>query len=190
MSKATQFDWAAVRSRLAALGEALSGQALSPDELARRFAARADVLARRGEAEAQDAKARHIVVQAGGERCALPLADAAGVVKIETLARLPGTPDELVGAIAERGRIWPVLELARLLGLKPDTVGPRFALLLARAGRRAALGVAALDGILDDVPETGPAGPSRYARVVAGGLIVIDATAVLDHRLLAREGHS
>ncbi len=188
MTGEASFDWAGARARLAALGAALTGQASDDGALERIFAARAAALARRGAVAAKDPSRRHVIVRAGGEACAVQIADTAGVVRIGALARLPGGPDELAGALSEQGRIWPVLDLARLLGLAPAEGGPRCAVLLRRGVRRCALGVDALDG-LRDVANTGPAGgASRFARAVADKLILVDADAVLDHPVLRKEG--
>ncbi len=119
--------------------------------------------------------------------CALDLADTAGVVRIEALARLPGVTDELAGVVAEQGRIWPVFDLARLLGLTPDPAELGFAILLRRGGRRCALGVAALDGLRDIPPPAPDVAPARYVRAVTDDAIVIDADQVLGHPLLRKE---
>ncbi len=190
MNGQVQFDWDRARARIAALGEALAGRSLSSDDLARRLNERAEVLAQRGAVAARDISASHVVVRAGSERCAIRLAEVAGAVRIISLARLPGTPAEMSGVIREKGLVWPVLELARLLGLTPQVEAASFAVLLRRRDRRVALGVAGFEAMRETVPSAPRTGGSQYVRAVAGDLILIDAEAVLDHPLLGKESHT
>ncbi len=55
----------------------------------------------------------------GGERYAISTAHVVEVVPAVPLRALPGTPPEVAGLLAYRGRILPVVDLARRLGRPP-----------------------------------------------------------------------
>ena len=55
----------------------------------------------------------------GGERYAIPTAHVVEVVPAVPLRALPGAPPEVAGLLAYRGRILPVVDLARRLGRPP-----------------------------------------------------------------------
>jgi purine-binding chemotaxis protein CheW len=81
----------------------------------------------RDAAERPDAAppARHVVFRAGGERFALPLEAVREVVVPQPpFARVPRAPPGVEGAMNLRGRVVAVVELAALLGLPRDALGP------------------------------------------------------------------
>ena len=60
---------------------------------------------------------RVLMLAAGGQRFALPLAAVREVIDAARLAPVPLTPPALAGVIDLRGRIVPVLDIAILVGL-------------------------------------------------------------------------
>ncbi len=68
--------------------------------------------------------ARSLVVEAGGERLALPTADVAEVVRPRRLSRVPHAPEALLGVASLRGAVLPVLSLARLRGTGAPETAP------------------------------------------------------------------
>jgi purine-binding chemotaxis protein CheW len=59
----------------------------------------------------------HVRVRAAGEHYALPVEEVLEVVEATELAAVPGAPATVLGVCNLRGRIVPVVALARLLGL-------------------------------------------------------------------------
>jgi chemotaxis signal transduction protein len=162
---------------------------VSAELLQDRFRARARSLATTdGVRQAQKAQS-HILVRAGGETCALRVADVSTACRIDSLAGLPQLPRELAGMIVVRGRIWPVLDLAKLIGLPTaDDQAPRFALLLKHRTRRAGVGVAALEGMrtLGEPATHVTEAALRAIAVPSEGILLVDAEAILSHPLIAR----
>lgn len=78
--------------------------------------------------------ARSLVVEAGGERLALPAADVVEVVRPRRLSRVPHAPEALLGVASLRGAVLPVLSLARLRGTAtPDVAASPSARLVVLA---------------------------------------------------------
>ena len=112
-----------------------------------------------------------MLFRAGGQRFALPLgAVREVVVPVPPYARVPRTGAAVRGAMNLRGRVVAVVELAPLLGLPRDALGPAQGhLLLLDRGRRA-LGVlvSAVLGV-----ERIPARPAGAAGEVGGAPVTV-----------------
>ncbi|HZS33199.1 MAG TPA: chemotaxis protein CheW [Methylomirabilota bacterium] len=73
------------------------------------------------------------------QRCGLPLPVVERVLPMAAVSPLPGAPDVALGVINLHGRVLPVLDLRRRLGLVPRTYGTAAHLVLARTSRRSVI---------------------------------------------------
>lgn len=110
---------------------------------------------------------RHVVFRLEQDRYALPLASVREVVEAPaTFTRVPRAPATVRGVMTLRGRVIPVVALARLLGLPAAVPGPGARVLLLDVGRRElGLLVSAVDGV--EALERGGPGP-RPSPLVQG----------------------
>lgn len=131
---------------------------------------------------------RACVVTLGGRPFAIDVIDTREVVVLDATTQVPGAPTALVGVMNLRGNVLPVIEARPLLGLPvPAAIGRARALVLARAGHRAAvliervLGLTVFETVIPPAVDTTPDG------LILGDLIddtgeratVIDAGALL-----------
>jgi purine-binding chemotaxis protein CheW len=96
---------------------------------------------------------RFLTFRVGRERYAIPAEQAAEVIRIPRLARVPRSPPALLGIANLRGSVLPVVDLAKLLGM-PDGAGhsdSSRAIVLVSASP-SALAVEAIDALVA-VPE-------------------------------------
>jgi purine-binding chemotaxis protein CheW len=130
---------------------------------------------------------RIVLFRAGGERYAVPLEAVREVVVPQPpFARVPRAAPGVRGAMNLRGRVVAVVELAPLLGLPPDPLGPGqgHVLILDRDRRglgllvSSVLGVDTLaDGSCSEARERG--GLARgVAQTVGGAVTLLDADAL------------
>jgi purine-binding chemotaxis protein CheW len=140
----------------------------------------AAVAALPGDAQALP-RCRMVLFKAGGERFALPL-DAVRevVVPQPPFARVPRAPAAVRGGMNLRGRVVAVVELAPLLGLAPDVLGPAqgHVVVLERDRRGLGLLVAAVLGVEEvALPAAHPASAagatSRGVAEVRGAAVTV-----------------
>ena len=123
-----------------------------------------------------------LLLEAAGERFALPAAEVRQVLRAVAVAALPGAPPAIEGVIGVRGRVVPVLSLRRRFGLPERDVHPDDVMVLAAVGERevalradAALSLARVDPSRV-VPAGGVVARPGYAAGVAAlpdGVVVI-----------------
>jgi purine-binding chemotaxis protein CheW len=144
---------------------------------------------------------RCVVFRAGGERFALPLEAVREVVLPQPpFARVPRSGPAVAGAMNLRGRVVPIVDLARLLGLPHASIGgPAQVLVLGADRPSVGLLVGAVAGVEPLAPEAerAPAratcgdGSAACVRGVAaardGAATVLDADA-LSERAFAHFG--
>lgn len=111
------------------------------------FHERARALAEPREADDAGETTVLVVLLLGGEQYGVDISYVREIRQLETLTPLPGTPAFWAGLVNVRGRLYPVLDLARYLAL-PDTVPVQagFLVLVAAANLDVAL-------LVDDKPE-------------------------------------
>jgi purine-binding chemotaxis protein CheW len=91
-----------------------------------------------------------VVFSLDDQRYGLPLPAADRVLPMVAVSRLPGCPDVVLGAINLHGKVIPVLDVRRRLGLPAGEYGPAARLLVARTLRRTvALPVDAVSGVAE-----------------------------------------
>ncbi len=122
---------------------------------------------------------RMVVFRAGGERFGLPLEAVREVVVPQPpFARVPRAPAAVRGAMNLRGRVLAVVELAPLLGLGAEALGPGqgHVLVLDRARRGLGLLVASVLGVEPLEAPPGTAGePGAADRGAAVAVLDADA---------------
>lgn len=112
------------------------------------------------------APARHVVFRAGGERFALPLEAVREVVVPQPpFARVPRAPAAVRGAMNLRGRVVAVVELAALVGLPRDALGPGQGHVVVLDRERRGLGV-----LVASVVGVEPLAPPRQGSFERGRL--------------------
>ncbi|MDN3565575.1 chemotaxis protein CheW [Paeniroseomonas aquatica] len=81
------------------------------------------------------------------ETLALPAAEVAEIIRLRPVTRLPQGPASLLGLIALRGGILPVVSLAGLLGLAQAAATPAARIIVLQRGQRVGLLVDAVAGL-------------------------------------------
>jgi purine-binding chemotaxis protein CheW len=196
-SPRSAIDWFAVKERLTQSRSALERASISsrPD-MESTFARRASALAARRRSD-HDATDAILVFRLGSERYGIALRDLSEVLPLKACAKVPGAPAELVGVISVRGEIRSLLHLGRLLGLGGEYAGAGYVVLVRGRRREVALNVEHVERIamiaLDKLVQFDPASTSSPTPCVLGltddGVAVLDASALLQHRLLIDGTH-
>lgn len=161
---------------------------------------RARRLARPHPSQAPVSRRGSVAFSLGGERFAIELPYVLHVDPLGSLTPVPGSPAFVVGVTAWRGQIVPVLELAKLLGLRsPGVTNLSRILVLGQEHPEVGLLADVVEGIthVDEstltrsthsAPVNAPDG--RFSSVVTGvvpagpetGLIVLDGAALVRAR--------
>lgn len=152
-----------------------------------------------GAGHARDGLHAHLVFEAGGMRCALPLSRVREVVRCPALTRMPLSPDGLEGLANLRGTVTAVVGLRRVLGLPDAGTGEAARILVVEGDSPEGLLVDRLLGILDVEPSLIEAGGDADAPVpqdhLAGFLrggegepatLILDADRILRSALAPR----
>jgi purine-binding chemotaxis protein CheW len=95
-----------------------------------------------------------ILLRLEGQKYALPLGCVVEVVRMAALAPVPDAPAHVLGLLDLRGRVVPVLDLRRRLGLAPAEPGLSTPICVVEAGGRG-FGLVA-DAVTDVRPLAGP----------------------------------
>jgi purine-binding chemotaxis protein CheW len=95
-----------------------------------------------------------ILLRLEGHEYALPLGHVVEVVRMAALAPVPDAPRHVLGLLDLRGRVVPVLDLRRRLGLAPAEPGLSTPICVVEAGGRG-FGLVA-DAVTDVRPLLGP----------------------------------
>jgi purine-binding chemotaxis protein CheW len=187
-----RFDWEAAYARLDRARQALdSTTRRSPEEAQRLLRSRAERLARpRQTARPPTAPLDLLVFSTGGEQYGLDVRYVLEVFPLGDMTPVPGgAPAFLVGVVNLRGRILPVLNLHRLLGVPSASVDDSRRVVAVEAeGKRFGLAAAVALGTrrVDAVALTVPASLGVDLRELIRG-ITEDLVTVLDLAALARD---
>jgi purine-binding chemotaxis protein CheW len=186
MTAKKRIDWGAIRARLSRSTDDAAEDGTRLEAVYRRRAA--ELAARREQVEDRADTIAVLAFRLGEERYGLPLTDLAGVLPLERLTPLPGSPAELLGVINHKGNICSVLDLARLLGLPAHERGAAYVLLLRGPGREVGLAVGPVEGVLRVQRGTSlgeeSAGP-YLETLTADRLRILSAGALLSHPVLS-----
>jgi purine-binding chemotaxis protein CheW len=119
-----------------------------------------------------------ILLRLEGHEYALPLGSVVEVVRMAALAPVPDAPAHVLGLLDLRGRVVPVLDLRRRLGLPPAEPGLSTPICVVEAG--GGFGLVA-DAVTDVRPLEGPVEP--LAGAPGGGPVA--GVAHVDGRLVS-----
>ena len=186
MTAKNRIDWGAIRARLSRSTDDTDEDGTRREAVYRQRAA--ELATRREQVEERADTIAVLAFRLDGERYALPLADLAGVLSLERLTPVPGSPTELLGVINHKGNICSVLDLARLLGLPARETGAAYVLLLRRPGREVGLAVGTVEGVLrvERGISLGEESASPYLETLtADRLRILSAGALLSHPVLS-----
>ncbi len=131
--------------------------------------------------EEHNETARCLLVRAGSELCAIPLAAVRRVVTPGKISPLPGAEAVLLGLTEFQGEPLPVLDLTILVGASPEAAPARPLMVVARTGRPPLTELVGLhaDGALEIVEIDRSLVAAGGGGTVAGEVTVGDRTALL-----------
>ncbi|HUS04681.1 MAG TPA: chemotaxis protein CheW [Bryobacteraceae bacterium] len=176
--------------RLSANGPA-SADPAATQCLQARYTARAERLARRADLVPPPDVLEVLVFLLGEERYAVALTDVGEVTPAAAVTRIPGAAPEVLGVIAVRGEILPVMNLRRIVGLPErqdagQNTPAGHTVLLRVPGSRFAMTVDRVEGlssILRSSPVAEEADPNAGHRLLTqvadGTLTFLDTQALL-----------
>ncbi len=90
-----------------------------------------------------------LIARAGGVRWFVPVAGVLEVLRAPVVARVPGAPPALLGVVNHRGRVLPVADPVRALGLSGASGISVEVVVVEGGGRRFGIGV---DGVVELAP--------------------------------------
>ena len=124
----------------------MSGEALAPNAVQSILLARARELARPPQAAARGDTVELVVLAVGAEQYGVSSQHVQAIHALAALTPVPGLPPFWAGLVNLRGRLYPVLNLRRYLGLAGEAPAGGKLVLATAAGLSVALWV-------DEVPE-------------------------------------
>ena len=139
------FDWAASHARIErAIAALQSTSDPSPEDVRRILARRADQYAKTALSTSDAETVDLIVFQIDGLRFGIELSHGSAVTTLANLTTVPGLPSFYLGVLTYRGKIYPVVQLNRLLSLESvESSERRYATLIR--GEHGTLGLAATE---------------------------------------------
>lgn len=172
----TEVDFERLYARLSAAEQALADAAEAGE------ARRESILRARGEALAvARAEAEHISLtvmafRLGGARYGVPFTQLDQIVECQNLCPLHGAPRAVLGALAVRAGIVPVLDLRVVLGLASGPLSDlRFVLVVSTGPERFGIAVEETDGALGlQAKQLRPAPAAPFSALTVDGLLVLD----------------
>jgi purine-binding chemotaxis protein CheW len=179
-------DFAALRRLLDEAGQSLEGTSAATVEMREAtLAARTQALATPRE-EAQTDALTVLAFRLAGERYAIKIREVDEILELKMIYPLPDVPGHVLGVVAARSAIIPVLDLRVLLQLERGGLSDLSAVVVVSSGDQwVGLAVDAVDGTLD-LPMSGSQSSSSLPGPFE--LVTADRVAVLTlARLLAVE---
>lgn len=186
------FDWHEAYARLDRAGRTLtSGGERPAEEVARILQERAKKLARPVEERAPAGETFEAVMfSLAGDRYGIETVHAREVLRLRGMMPLPCVPAFVVGVIHQRGRLLPVLDLRRVIGLPGGELGGEgLAIVVEARGMSFALLAESVEGAvrlaLEEIAPA-PSGVGTERPVFVRGLTQ-DMAAILDLDAMARD---
>jgi len=187
----TTMDWSEIHRRLASAQEALAGgMAPSPEERRAILKARARVLAREPEKDAEPQESLEIIqFRLAGETYGIASAFVREVYPLKDLSPLPGAPTFVLGIINLRGQIFSVVDLRVFFNLPQKGLGDLNKVIILCNDRMEfgilADAILATHQVLLDAIQPAPLavtgiGAEYLKGVTEEGVIILDAAKVLD----------
>lgn len=176
-------DWDKAHERLTEIAAELDGS-LSEAAFAAKMRQRAEALAEAEEAENVSAKRDVMIFGLAGQRYAIEVARAAGVIPLTHVVALPGVDRLHLGLVVHRGLLHALIDVNVLLD-RPVAPAepPAFAVLLDEPDCAIGLAANEIHGIAREEAERLDQGAGRPAIV---GAILPDGTSVLAPEAVAR----
>lgn len=171
-----EVDFARLYQRLAAAEQALADAAQAGDQR------RESVLRARGESlararsEAEQISLTVMAFSLGGGRYGVPFDQLDQIVECTQLCPLQGAPRAVLGALAVRAGIVPVLDLRVVLGLAGGPLSDlRFVLVVVAGEERFGLAVEQTDGAVGfEARQLRPSPGAPFSALSLDGLLVLD----------------
>lgn len=129
-----------------------------------------------------DHRPRALIIRLGPVEYAIPVEQVCGVVRHESLTRVPGTPESVRGIVNVRGAVVTVLELSVLLGAGRAVTTPSI-VLLEHGTRLVGITV----DVVCDVRIFEPSDGVSTSVVNSSGVTPLDAVALCAPHLLSSE---
>ena len=184
MADAPSIDWNAVRDQIAGRRRDAGDDALDSawaDALLRR---RAEELAQASATLEGSAPTIPLLVGRGADGLyGLHLRHLARIVPLPRVARVPGSPPDLLGLIAIDGRVMRLYDVDRLCGRNAVPAGGGFAVVLRGGAKPAALRLRTVETVMEMEPDQPPAPPEAgpfVTTITKGRIAVLDVPAILD----------
>jgi len=131
-------------------------------------------------AQAAAVQARVLAFRVGGRRLALAASEVAEVLRGASLTRVPHAPAALSGVTSVRGRVVPVVSMARLLGEEDQAQATSARIILLDRTPAIGLQVDEVTSLADTAEDAGEARRGQLIEVGGGAARLIDLDAVLD----------
>lgn len=187
-------NWQAAYSRLEQTRKAIeAGGERSSDEIKRILRDRAHALAKplaevRRPAEVLDL----LVFSLAGERYGVETAHVLEVISLRELTAVPCTPPVILGVVNHRGRILPVLDLRRLLGLTDQGIAEGSRVVAVEAGGMTyGIFADAMAGTIqvaaDEIAHSSAIAPTGGRQAFIRGVTGEEMIAILDLEVLGRD---
>lgn len=129
-----------------------------------------------------DQRPRALIVRVGTQEYGIPVEQVRGVVRQETLTRVPGAPETVRGIANVRGAVVTVLELSVLLGIGRAVTIPSI-VLLEHGTRLVGITV----DVVRDVRVFEPGKSAAVSDAFPSGITPLDAVALCAPHLLSSE---
>lgn len=186
------FDWREAYARLERAGRTLaSGGERPAEEVARILQERAKKLARPVEERAPAGETFEAVMfSLAGDRYGIETVHAREVLRLRGMMPLPCVPAFVAGVIHQRGRLLPVLDLRRVIGLPGGELGGEgLAIVVEARGMSFALLAESVEGAvrlaLEEIAPAPSGGGAERPAFVRG--LTQDMAAILDLDAMARD---
>lgn len=130
---------------------------------------------------AEERELHLVVFRLGREEYAVPIASVREVVRVSDISRVPHAPEHIRGVMNLRGRILPVVEIRRRLGLEPIELTPTSRVVVADIERRVVGLLVDAVGQVTRVRESAVSAPPEEVRA---GTEAVTGVARVGQRLL------
>jgi purine-binding chemotaxis protein CheW len=121
---------------------------------------------------------RYVCFRLAGQELALPIGDVKETIRPRPVTPVFRTPPFVLGLINLRGEVVSVLDVARLLALRPTVVGPETRVLVVQRGPKAGILVDSLSEVrtlAEDSIRPPPATLDREVATFLRGVVSLEA---------------
>ncbi len=129
-------------------------------------------------ARAAQAEDRYVCFRLAGQEFALPIADVKETIRPRPVTPVFHTPDFVLGLVNLRGEVVAVLDVARILGLRPTEIGAESRVVVVKRGPKAGIVVDSLSEVRTIDADSIRPPPATLDRQIAGylrGVVALEA---------------